>query len=194
MKRSAHLIAPVVPLVCIQMLLTPRSPAFRATAPMILAGVLQEEPQSHCTVLSVKQDGTTWYILENYGAFGAGDTVTVVATDGTFTHCGGHEFYYLPGNSIAAWRGFDWGCGSLSIVPEEGCEMMFSPVWGSISIAGHTGFQDGDAIRLHANLFLEECLPLPECAADHCVTSPVAQACQVPVRAVTWGKLKATYR
>jgi hypothetical protein len=177
------------------LLVASASPSRAASPPSLLAGVIEIEPVSQCVALRAQTYFVGWYVLENYGNFVVGDTVTVVARDEATVTCGGRTFVYLPGNVIAPWRGFDFGCGTLLIDPVYGCETVFSDTYGAILLNGSTGLADGAKVRLRGRLFLQQCVPVSGCGGTYCATLMCVEACPPePARSVTWGRLKSVYR
>jgi hypothetical protein len=183
----------LISVLCFAALLS--APAVAGAVPprLVYAGVLDTEPRSGCLALNYDH-GRPWIVLEDYGGFGLGDTVMAWADSASEVHCGNSYVSYLVANHISAWRAFDFGCGTLWIDDEWGCQSMNSATFGLLDIAGATGFHSGDVIRLRANVFLTPCFPIPECSGDLCVDSPLAEACPSRTEVLHWGKLKAKYR
>lgn len=181
-----------VALLGLQLVVSPPTD-LRSREPWLLAGVLESDSQGQCLALRVRNPSLLC-ILDDYGSFAAGDTVTVVGSMDTEVPCGDGYFGHIVGNRIEPWRGFDFGCGTLMIDSEYGCEVVLSPVFGPIFVDGRTGFHDGDGIRLRGNLFLQMCAPIPECAGAYCISSPLADPCPSPQQPMTWGRIKARYR
>ena len=181
-----------VALLCLHLVMSPPAD-LRSQEPWLLAGVLELDSQGQCLALRVRNPSFLC-LLDDYGSFAAGDTVTVVGSLDTELPCGDGYFGHIVGNRIGPWRGFDFGCGTLMIDSEYGCQVMLSPVFGPISVDGWTGFHDGDVIRLRGTLFLQTCMAIPECAGAYCISSPLADPCPSPDQSVTWGQIKARYR
>jgi hypothetical protein len=167
------------------------------TAPQqrqLVAGILGIEPHGQCIALDTVYLGG-WVFLGDYGPFVAGDTVTVSFSQTTLGSCGGSYYDLLPDNTIAAWRHFDFGCGTLYVEPEYGCGIMTSPVYDTMLLLGSTGFHTGDNIHLYGDLdLLYPCGAIPECAATYCVDAPSTGLCALPTQTRTWGRIKAMYR
>ena len=160
----------------------------------MMAGVLEHWPNTNCTVFHMVGENV-WCLLQNYGGFQVGDTVTVAASDFSGVECEGIVFDCLLDNRIGPWRGFDFGCGTVSIDPEYHCERVYSELYGVLALlGGHTGFSTGDSVHLFGTLSLDPCGAISECAGQFCVDFPSATACETPTARISWGRLKALYR
>ncbi|MFB3908904.1 MAG: hypothetical protein ACE15D_10925 [Candidatus Eisenbacteria bacterium] len=162
------------------------------------AGILSRDPYDMCDGLWVPGE-QQWYKIDNFGTFALGDTVVVTAATMEEYLCNDYNTYsYLPGNTIAAWRGLDLGCGVVLVDPEYGCKGFESPLYGVFTILdGLGGFVQGDSAHVWGNASLEECMMIPECGFGYCFYVTRAVACPdsgSATRPCSWGRLRGLFR
>jgi hypothetical protein len=173
----------------------PRGMAASPTT-IVRAGVLSRDPYDMCDALFDPAE-EKWYLLDTLGAFSLGDTVVVTAPRITRRDCNNYNTYdVLAKNTIAPWRGFDFGCGRVVQDTEYGCRGFYSEKYGTfyLSMQGPT---PPDSVNIWGTLELRLCLTIPECAWGSCLSATRVTACSdsnTGVAPTTWGAVRKAFR
>jgi hypothetical protein len=134
------------------------------------------------------------YVLDNYGGYGAGDTVLVYGTtDGIQVSTCGYYYATIHVETIHECRGFDFGCGTLTS-DGEWCWYFDSWRYGPCLVSSWGGYELGDTVRVYGSLD-EECYTW--CTPTGCILVDSVTTCtDTPpaVDASTWGKVKSYFR
>jgi hypothetical protein len=162
---------------------------------VLLPGILTQDSAGVCDVL-YSPVTKAYYMLDNLGGFALGDTVVVTAAFEGESFCDTELYSYLHDNTIASWRGYDFGCGQILMDPEYGCATVESDRFGPLLVGWSGGFDNGDLVRAIGTVQLFPCLAIPECFAYYCLFDVTLSACSdtsTATESLSWGRLKARF-
>jgi hypothetical protein len=162
---------------------------------VLLPGVLTQDSTGACDVLYSPLT-KAYYMLDNLGGFVLGDTVVVTAAFEGESFCDTELYSYLHDNTIASWRGYDFGCGYLLFDPEYGCGVLDSERFGPLSIGSPPGFRNGQFVRAIGTMQLYPYLAIPECFAYYGLFDITLSACadtSTATQSLSWSRLKARF-